>query len=71
MSQVTTIAPFTLAAKPDRGYSRPIISRLCSVAAKLFSRKRQTEHFIASHYTGCSWGDATERRINDDVAKCN
>ena len=71
MSQVTSVAPFMLAAKPERGHLRPVIGRLSAVAEKLLSRQRQREHFIASRYAGCSWGDATERRINDDIAKCN
>jgi len=71
MSQVTIVFPFTLAAKPEHGYLRRIVGRLRAVAEKLFSRQRQREQLIASHYAGCSWGDATERRINDEIGKLN
>lgn len=71
MSQVTTIASFTLTAKPERAYLRPVIDRLTTIGKNLLSLQRQRDHLIASQYAGCSWGDATERRINADITKCN
>lgn len=71
MSELTTVAPFTLPAKPKRRYLRTIIARSMALAENLFDRQREREQLILSRYAGCSWGDATERRINADIAKCN
>jgi hypothetical protein len=44
--------------RPDR------VATLFGPIAKLFPR---IEGDIADRYSGCSWGDETERRVLDDV----
>jgi hypothetical protein len=41
--------------------------RVAALFARIAKRFPRTEDDIADHYSGCSWGDETERRLLNDV----
>ena len=43
--------------------------RIAALFARIAKRFPRTEDVIADRYSGCGWGDETERRLLDDI--CN
>jgi hypothetical protein len=43
--------------------------RIAALFARIAKRFPRTEDDIADRYSGCGWGDETERRLLDDI--CN
>jgi hypothetical protein len=41
--------------------------RIATLFARIAKRFPRTEDDIADRYSGCGWGDETERRLLDDV----
>jgi hypothetical protein len=41
--------------------------RIEALFARIAKRLPRTEDDIADRYSGCGWGDETERRLHDDV----
>jgi hypothetical protein len=41
--------------------------RIAALFARITKRFPRTEDDIADRYSGCGWGDETERRLLDDV----
>jgi hypothetical protein len=52
----------------SRGHAKGIRSgRIAALFARIAKRFPRTEDHIADRYSGCGWGDETERRLLDDV----
>jgi hypothetical protein len=46
----------------------PPLKRIVALFAGILDRRARTEHEIAARYECHSWGDSTERKMNDDIA---
>jgi hypothetical protein len=46
---------------------RPL-ARIVALFAGILDRRAGTEHEIVARYECHSWGDSTERKMNDDIA---
>ena len=71
MSNAITADSFALVGRSARRRLLFPFGQLLAIAKGLFDRRRHAENLIVSRYAGCSWGDMTERRLNDDLANSN
>jgi hypothetical protein len=67
--QTSCTHPKTVWWPAHRDASAPRLHRLWSLARAILPRFLRHDDGMAERYSGCSWGDETERRLTGDILR--